>query len=404
MPAPISITVNEQTWLKHYLQEIFDVTIFDTYDCQRLSVAIEEKKEIKISTSTFRRLFDLVPNKNSSSRFMLNTLARTIDFKNWDTFKNHVTHFDINVINQNIQLYNSNPKSYQKLLFETIKNLPIKSSIGAYQFQKIVNVALENKDFELLEQIVCLPFDIENQNIYEHIVIGFQSFYFKSVKQNQEVIRFVEKNIGKSILLQRCLLEAYVNENYLDDFLGIWFEAVQENSLPNLLLFKNILLCQKAFNEDNIPKAMQHLDLAETEYNHSNSEIHPILKARIGVWELILKRNPNAINDYFNSLKNPFDIADFAVIASRLLWKYYSDNQSIDFLKPINITIFPIVKNYFQKGRYNVLLLTLSINYYIKQELEKARNTFKLVDHNAFTYDIVNIDFYLPWIEKLKNI
>lgn len=404
MPAPISITENEQTWLKHYLQEIYDVIIFDAYDCQKLSVTVENQKKIKISTSTFRRLFDLVPNKNSSSRFMLNTLARTIDFKNWDTFKNHVTHFDINVINQNIQLYNSNPKSYQKLLFETIKELPIKTSIGAYQFQKIVNVALENKDFELLEQIVFIPLDIVNQNIYEHIVIGFQSFYFQSVKQNQEVIRFVEKNMGKSILLQRCLLEAYVNENYLDSFLGIWFEAVQENSLPNLLLFKNILLCQKAFNENNIPKAMQHLNLAATEFNNSNSEIHPILKARIGVWELILKENSNAINDYFNSLKNPFDIADFAVITSRLLWKYNSENHSIDFLDVIRIDTYPVVKNYFQKGRYNVLLLTLSINYYLKQEFENSRNTFKLVDHNAFTYDIVNIDFYLPWIEKLKNI
>jgi hypothetical protein len=404
MPAPISVTENEQTWLKHYLQEIYDVVIFDAYDCQKLSVNVENQKNIKISTSTFRRLFDLVPNKNSSSRFMLNTLARTIDFKNWDTFKNHVTHFDINVINQNIQLYNSNPKSYQKLLFETIKNLPINSSIGAYQFQNIVSVAIENKDFELLEQIVFIPLDINNQNIYEHIVIGFQSFYFQSVKQNQEVIRFVEKNIGKSILLQRCLLEGYVNENYLDSFLGIWFEAVQENSLPDLLLFKNILLCQKAFNENNIPKAIQYLDIATTELNHSNNEIHPILKARIGVWEMILKGNSNAINDYFNRLENPFDIADFAVITSRLLWIYNSDKQKIDFLEAININVFPVVKNYFQKGRYNILLLTISINFYLNQEFENALKTFKLVDHNAFTYDIVNIDFYNPWIEKLKNI
>ena len=81
---------------------------------------------------------------------------------------------------------------------------------------------------------------------------------------------------------------------------------------------------------------------------------------------------------------------------------YHSETESIPFLDYVNTDIFPVVKNYFQKGRYNVLLLTLAINQYLKQDNAKAKSIFKLVDKNTFAYDIVNIDFYIPWIEKLS--
>ena len=87
MPAAINITQNEQQWIKEYLQETYDVVINDAFDCQTLSDAIFKEKGIKISYSTFRRLFDLVKNTNSQSRFVLNALAVAVGFKNYDFFK-----------------------------------------------------------------------------------------------------------------------------------------------------------------------------------------------------------------------------------------------------------------------------------------------------------------------------
>lgn len=69
MPAPISISPNEQEWIKQYLQETYDITIVDAFDCQALSDAILKEKGTTISYSTFRRLFDLVANTNTQSRF-----------------------------------------------------------------------------------------------------------------------------------------------------------------------------------------------------------------------------------------------------------------------------------------------------------------------------------------------
>lgn len=335
MPAPIVISTNEQEWIKQYLQETYDITVVDAFDCQALSDAILKEKGTTISCSTFRRLFDLVSNTNTQSRFVLNTLAIAVGFKNWEVFKHHVSSFDTNIINQNIQIYSRQLPNTSNLILETIKKLPITSWMGGYQLQNIIAIAIENNDFELLKKVVHLSFEVEKQNVYEHLVIGFQSFYFQSIKNNEAVIEFITENIVTSILLQKCLLQAYVDEKYLDSFLGKWFDAVQENTLPDLLLFKNLLLCQKSFNHKEMDKASFYFKLALKEFKKSSEAIHSILKARIGVWELVLNNNKQKMDTYFASLINPFDKADFAVIGSRLLWTYYDETLPISFLDTI---------------------------------------------------------------------
>jgi len=404
MPAPIAISTNEQEWIKNYLQETYDITVVDAFDCQALSEAIFKHNGTKISYSTFRRLFDLVANTNTQSRFVLNSLAIAVGFKNWDVFKLHVSSFDTNVINQNIQIYSRQLPTSSNLILETVTKLPITTWMGGYQLQNIIRIAIENNDFELLEKVVHLPFEIEKQNVYEHLVIGFQSFYFQSIKNNEAVIQFVTSTIGTSKVLQKCLLQAYVDEKQLDRFLGKWFDAVQENTLPDLLLFKNLLLCQKSFNQKEIEKALIYFKTALKEIKKSSEVIHPILKARIGVWELVLNNTKQKLDTYFTSLSNPFDKADFAVIGSRLLWTYYDEKLPVSFLDTISIKEFPAVKDFFQKGRYNVLLLTLAIHHYLKQEYQQSKEYFALFNATTFGFDIVNVEFYLPWMEKLEKI
>jgi hypothetical protein len=247
MPAAKVISLNEKDWIKQYLQETYSVTVVDSFDCATLSDAILKSKGKTISCSTLRRLFDLVTNSNTQSKFVLDTLALAVEFKNWDTFKNYVAKFDTTMINQNIQVYKGGFPNSSKLILETITNLPITTWIGGYQLQSIINIAIGNKDFELLDVVVHIPFEIENQAVYEHLVFAFQSLYFQSVKGNSDVISFVERNISQSTVLQKCLLQAYVDERHLDGFFGSWLDAIQERLVPDLLLFKNLLQCQKAF-------------------------------------------------------------------------------------------------------------------------------------------------------------
>ena len=403
MPSPIPISTNEQEWIKRYLEETYGIAVVDAFDCQALSDAILKHKGIKISYSTFRRLFNFVHNTNSQSRFILNALSVAVGFKNWEVFKQHVSSFDTNVINQNIQIYSLQLPNSNALLLETIKKLPITIWMGGYQLQNSISLAIEQQDFDLLKRVVQIPFDTNNQKVYEHLVIGFQSLYFQSIKNNEAVIEFVTNNIGSSILLQKCLLQAYVDEKYLDCFLGKWFNAIEENTIPDLLLFKNLLLCQKEFNNKEVEKAKTYFNLALKLSKQNQLEAHPILIARIGVWHLVLNYDKETINTCFSSISNPFDKADFAVIASRLLWTYNDEVAPIPFLENISLKEFPPIKNFFQKGRHNILLLTLAIHYHLKQEHQKSQECFKLFNPTTLGYDIVNIEFYLPWIDVLSS-
>jgi hypothetical protein len=403
MPAPIPINSNEQAWIKQYLQETYDIAVVDAFDCKALSEAVYKCKGAKISYSTFRRLFNLVPNTNSFSRYVLNALAEAVGFKNWELFKQHVARFDTNVINQNIQVYSRQLPESSTLLLETVKKLPLSTLLGGYQLQSIVNLAIQHHDFDLLKEIVHLPFDVEDQKLYEQLVIGFQSFYFQAIKGNQAIVDFVSDAVSDSVFLQKCLLQAYVDENYLDTFFGVWLLAIQESKIPDLLLFKNLLLCQKAVNSSDIKSAQLYLTQAKQLKLESKEVIHPILKARIGVWEQLLNKN-EVLSDYFASFNSPFHKADFAVIAARLLWTYDDTKSEISFLDQISLNEFPPVKDFFQKGRYNVLILTLAIYHFKRQEYQKAKTHFKFYNSSTLGYDIVNVDFYLPWIDKLATL
>lgn len=57
----------------------------------------------------------------------------------------------------------------------------------------------------------------------------------------------------------------------------------------------------------------------------------------------------------------------------------------------------------FSKGRYNILLLSISINYLLNDDNKMAKEYFELFDHNILGYDIVNLDFYRNWIAILKK-
>jgi hypothetical protein len=403
MPAPIEISVNEKYWIKLYLQDSYDIKVYDRLSCEELNASIFKKTKKKISESTLRRFFGLVNKTKGFSRYILNNMAYAVGFKDWEAFKIHVLKFDTNVINQNIQNYLRKLPNANTVIFQTIKDLPIETWEGAYQFQQIVSAAILNRDFELMGDIIKLPIDTNNKLNYEHLVIGFQSFYFQSIGGDQELISFIQSRISNSILLQKCLLQAYVDENNIRGFFGKWIEAITQNTLPDLLLFKYLVLCQKSFLEKNIPQAKSYLQKALKE-SKEQIEIHPILKARIGVWSLILESDANRLITYFKTLVEPFDKANFAVIASRLMWMYKGKIEPILFLDDINPKDFPTVKDFFQKGRYNVLLLSISINYLLRNDLLKAKEYFILFNDTDFAYDIVNIDFYLPWIDKLKTI
>ena len=159
-------------------------------------------------------------------------------------------------------------------------------------------------------------------------------------------------------------MQAYVDEAYLSGFQGLWFDAVKESKIPDFFLFRHLLYCQNAIDKGNKKAAVTELNAAIVKTKKIAIALHAILKARIATWNLILKKDSKTMQGFFNELTDPWDIADFAVFTSRLIWLYYSEKEIIPFLDTIDTRKYPVIKNYLQKRRYNILLLTLAIHHH----------------------------------------
>lgn len=400
MPAPINISIEEKKWIKTYLKDIYEIEVKDNYDCKKLYELINERNNIYISLTTLRRFFNLIPDNGFRSLYSMNQLALAIGFENYQKFKSYVHRFDINLINQNIQLYSLDTNTYRAQILSTLKNLSFNQWEETFQMLSIISLAIKNKD-EYVLNFILKEQDDRTSEFNEKQIIATQEFYFEARKGNEFVINFIKKNVTTSTFLQVNLLQCYVDEYNLNGFFGDWLSVDFKKSVPDLLIFKTLLLCQLNFTTAKIQKAKTLFKDAIDLTNNADFNLHPILHARICAWNVIFYNDNTHIGDYYKKLKNPFEIADFTVILSRLLWEFHSDNY-IEILNQVVIDAFPLHKNYFEKGRYNILLLTLAINYFKQNEYQKATKYFTLFDKSLIGFDITNLTFYTQWIEKFE--
>ena len=401
MPAPINISIEEKKWIKTYLKDIYEIEVKDNYDCKKLYELINERNNINISLTTLRRFFNLIPDNGFRSLYSMNQLAMAIGFENYQKFKSYVHRFDINLINQNIQLYSLDTNTYRAQILSTLKNLSFNQWEETFQMLSIISLAIKNKDEYVLNFILQEQGD-RSSEFNEKQIIATQEFYFEARKGNEFVINFIKKNVTTSTFLQVNLLQCYVDEYNLNGFFGDWLSVDFKKSVPDLTIFKTLLLCQLNFVNAEIQTAQQLFKKVSDLKEKANFNLHPILNARICAWHVIFYNDYTHIDDYYKKLKNPFEIADFTVILSRLLWEFHSDNY-IEILNQVVIDAFPLHKNYFEKGRYNILLLTLAINFYKQNDLQQVTKYFTLFDKSLIGFDITNLKFYTQWIEKFER-
>lgn len=397
MPAPKNINNQEKLILKRYLEQEFNVTIRDSYDCKQLCDKILLQKKIKISLSTMRRFFDLVKSKGTHSSYILNQFSAAVGFEDFEKFKSHSKQFDENRINQNIQLFSIHQnKISTEIINELIRKLNISSWLGAYQLSTIISNLIKNKDSKNLENIVYLNFQ-ENE---EFLIIAFQDFYFEAKRKNSFVIEFVNQHINESENLKNYLLKAYVDEKYLSNFMGDWLNKIKEDDETNILLFKYLLFCQRSY--DNKIQANNYLNICNQLSKNTTNPVHFILKGRIAAWNVILKNDYSYYVKYLNQIKTHSNRFDLFVFYCRLIWMYMGEIRIQELAQYQNI-ILPTIQNYFERGRSNIFLLTLAINSYISGKNKSAKTLLNKFDPAFFGYDIVNFEFYNDWFSKISS-
>ena len=184
MPAPINISIEEKKWIKTYLKDIYEIEVKDNYDCKKLYELINERNNIYISLTTLRRFFNLIPDNGFRSLYSMNQLAMAIGFENYQKFKSYVHRFDINLINQNIQLYSLDTNTYRAQILSTLKNLSFNQWEETFQMLSIISLAIKNKD-EYVLNFILKEQDDRTSEFNEKQIIATQEFYFEARKGNE---------------------------------------------------------------------------------------------------------------------------------------------------------------------------------------------------------------------------
>lgn len=404
MPAPIPISLHEKQWLKKFIEDQYQLQLTDSFNCKKLSVILKSNYGISISYNTFRRLFNIVPNPNyCTSLFTLNSICTAIGFANFNAFKKHIIAFDFAAFNEVLMVSSLKGKADHKKITEGIKTISASNWEEAFLIKSVVELCIQLNDYVLLKKVVEIPFQIKEEAVHQRIFISFQDIYIEAANGNKRMIAFVLKQIQTNIVLQKILLQTYVLEQLLTSFWGKWLLAADCNLIDDMPVFRNILLCQKAYIEKDFEKAINYFEKTTKSLKRKGIFIHPILLGRVAAWDVILNKNNRSLHKYYYGLKKQFDQVYFLVFYCRLIWTYKDKNIRFDLLESIDTSNFSVPFNVFDTQIVSKFFVTLSVHFH--QKKDSVRVLYSLQKVNELRLDTENdTNWYFSKYQELKKI
>jgi hypothetical protein len=370
MPASIPISIHEKKWLIKIIQEVYDLQIVDAYSCQKLSDELLTRARISISYNTLRRLFGIIKGPTHASRFTLDSLCKGIGYADFAAFQQAVNQFEKDFFNEMLILNRLEKRKDDEVILGIVRQFELKTWDEVYQFKSIVDLCLEVANFDLLTKIFGLKFETSDQDVTWRLYVSFQSIYVQSCQNNERVIAYVEELLKTNELAQRILLQLFVEEECLQGYYGRWLLAASEDLVEDMVVFKNSLLCQRAYENKDLAAAKSHFQLSKHAFMPG---MHPNLKGRIAAWDFILDGNEKTGPAFFESLSDFTDQLSFLVFFYRLIEIYHGDLSKFSFLETFVVDDLLINFSFPEKHNLNKFYL-LKARYFIqKGDKSKAR-------------------------------
>ena len=230
MPAPSLFKVNDQEkqYLKSCIEKEYNIKIESAPSCKLLSELIFKRKKITISYSTIRRLFNLIPkNVGSPSMYTLDSIVKSIGFADWKEFKNYQEKYNVNSINQNIQLYFNQIDDSNNLIFETVKNISLIDYFNYIRTCEFVttNSLLAKTSFENFgKNIVEDELEIAKKELISFELV---KSVMKRENLNENDLQYLSPQLGRSFISISILKDIGVSTYYLKQIIK---ECLQFNN------------------------------------------------------------------------------------------------------------------------------------------------------------------------------
>ncbi len=393
MPASIPLSPNEKKWFLKLIHEVYGIHVVDAYACQRLSEELLTRSKISISYNTIRRIFGIIKGSNQASRFTLDGLSKGLGYIDFADFQVSVNQFEIDYFNQLLILNRLKKRKDNEIILHIIQELQFEQWENAYQLKSIVDLCLEVNNYELLEAIFQLNFNLQKEEIAWKLYVVFQSIFIQAQQGNKELIDFVNQLMTCNEMAQRILLQLFVDEEALNGYYGEWIEAASIDLVDDLEMFKNLMLIQRAVINQENRLALSLLERCNEILAPNNIYIHPILKGRLAAWNWILLKDANCLNFYFDGLKTVPDQLFCLVFFYRILDDFGQDLTQFDLMERYIFDEKKIAFRFPEKENLNIYYLLRA--QYFKQknnelEKKKALDKFNPLYKYSCLYDWVD--------------
>jgi hypothetical protein len=332
----------------------------------------------------------------------LNEISKALSFNNFQEFVGYINKFDSDLFNELILSGYERKMIDHNEVMEYINKIKSPNWEETYQIKNIIDYCIRFLDFELLKKITLIQFNSDNDEFLEKFSLCFQDLYFEASYGNNEINDFIKATIPKSEILQRILLQIYVREGNLNSFWGDWLELSPVNLVPDMFIFKNILLCQKDYENKNLASAKVKFEVCKQEIKKSKYYVHPILLGRVAAWDIILNKYSKTSSIYFKSLNSSFEQACFIIFFNRLTSIYLNEFYNNNLIELIDLKSMPTTLNAFNKKLLSKFYLTLAYHLHKKEEIENVKGILQKVDPNRL--DKWETDWFYGKYNYLKNI
>lgn len=398
MPASIPVSNHEKKWFIKIIQEVFGIQVVDAYSCQKLSEELEKKTKIFISYNTIRRLFGVIKGTTQASRFTLDSLCKGLGYADFAAFQQAVNQFEKDFFNEMLILNRLEKRKDDAIILGIAQQFQMKNWDEVYQFKSIIDLCLEVENFDLLTQIFELKFDTKDQDVTWRLYVSFQSIYVQSCQNNERVIAYVEELLRTNELAQRILLQLFVEEECLQGYYGRWLRATSEDLVGDMVVFKNSMLCQLAFENKEMEAAKKHLFIAKQAFKEY---MHPNLRGRIAAWDFILHGNRQTCIEFYTGLLEFTQKLSFLVFFYRLLEVYHQDLVGFDYLETFVVDDLLINFSFPEKHNLNKMYL-LKAHYFIqKGDVGQARHLLENLNlRYIYSCDKGWVDRQLAFVES----
>ena len=420
--------------VREKIESRFGSPILYSKECEALSKSIENTCDVRISTTTLKRLLGFAKGIEQPRMYTFDVLASYIGFKDWNSLladiekakrvavpplqnynRNEVSSNNVHLLHHQISISLTTQVIDNKRVTDLCRQFGKNPEIISFVIE-MISIAARQKNIEFLKQVFDLPylFDSEIHSPLEFYYVG-QTMGLM-LRQYTDIAEELTEFLAANKNAQQYFIESFVDEDYLQGYYGKLldtYHTCKQEKVQDKLFYLALKYSQSLQSGDEVQRKIWYEKIKGLQMVES---MHQIPVARyIGIClSEEIDHHFQSSSTYYSIIRKYIYTKDyetaigFSFYLCRELFRSNRNDWLIkvitDFEQQHKKTISDATNHWVIKME-NQLLIYSAYVYHIMGNCKKAKLCFSNIDMNLFDpfiYQQIHKDFILV-SEKLKG-